>query len=93
MPLEIGETTVPASSDCGMRTFQVRSVEADGVPVSAMDVSVVALEVPGQTGEVEELMEVRDSVPSNRAVGIVLINLGTALLNKTGEPTALAELN
>jgi hypothetical protein len=93
MPLEFRETTVPASADCGMRTFQVRSVEADGEPVSAIDVSVVGLEVPGQTGEVAELMEIRDSVPSNRDLGMALINLGTALLNTVGEPTALGELN
>jgi hypothetical protein len=84
MHIDILETTVPASADCGVRTFQVRSVGPDGVPLTAVDVSVCGLEDKALHDEAPELLEIHDRVPSNAAVGNALINLGTALLNTVG---------
>jgi hypothetical protein len=87
MPPNIIETTVPASADCGVRTFQVQTktdLYNDGLPISAIDVSVCGLEDKSIDGEASTLMEIRDALPSNHDVGLALINLGTALLNTIG---------
>lgn len=80
----IVETTVPASADCGVRSFQVRWEGLSGEAETAIDVSVCGLESRDLTGEVVELLEIRDQVPTNKDVGRALVNLGVALLNQVG---------
>ena len=78
------ETTVPASADCGVRIFQVQWVDANKVPLTALDVSVCGLEERALDGEASQLLEIHERLPSNQEVGLALINLGTTLLNKLG---------
>jgi hypothetical protein len=78
------ETTVPASADCGVRTFQIQVVDASNVPLTALDVSVCGLENKALDGEENKLLEIREAVPSNHDVGLALINLGAVLLNTIG---------
>jgi len=84
MPIEILETTAPASADCGVRTFQVRSVGPDGSPLTAIDLSVCGLEDKAAPDEEPQLLEIHDHVPNNTDLAHALINLAAALLNKAG---------
>lgn len=84
MPIEILETTVPATADSGVRTFQVRHLAADGVPLTALDISVCKLEDRALDGEESKLLEIRDVVPANEETARAMINLGAALLNTVG---------
>jgi hypothetical protein len=81
---EILETTVPAASACGMRTFQVRWEGLSGEPETAVDVSVCGLESRALTGEKIELLEIEDRVPTNKEVAHALIHLAAALLDTAG---------
>ena len=81
---QILETTVPASADCGVRTFQVAYLSPSGEPQTAVDVSVCGLESKALSGEEPQLLEIHDAVPGNSALAHALINLGAALLNQVG---------
>jgi hypothetical protein len=78
------ETTVPASADCGVRSFRVLWEGLSGEAETAVEVQVCGLESRNLTGEAVELLEIKERVPTNQEVGRALVNLGVALLNKVG---------
>ncbi len=80
----IVETTVPASADCGVRSFRVMWEGLSGEAETAVDVQVCGLESRDLTGEAVEMLEIKERVPTNQEVGKALVNLGVALLNQVG---------